>query len=109
MGLKAINLTLTKDPLVAFSGAQMVSAGRITLLVRAGNQTAMTEFKIMDLPSPYNAIIGCTWLAAMKVIPSTYHQQLRFPTVEGIMEIRGDQVAARRCYMAALAGKAIAP
>ncbi|KAK1261351.1 hypothetical protein QJS04_geneDACA011525 [Acorus gramineus] len=57
----------------------------------------------MDLPSPYNAIIGHTWLAAMKALPSTYRQHLRFPTSEGIMEIRGDQVATRRCYMAALA------
>ncbi|KAK1274126.1 hypothetical protein QJS04_geneDACA022206 [Acorus gramineus] len=52
----------------------------------------MMEFTIMDLPSPYNAIIGRTWLAAVKAIPSTYHQRLRFPTVEGIIEIRGDQV-----------------
>ncbi|KAK1265657.1 hypothetical protein QJS04_geneDACA014977 [Acorus gramineus] len=39
----------------------------------------------------------------MKAIPSTYHQRLRFPTAEGIPQIRGDQVVANRCYMAAMA------
>ncbi|KAK1275527.1 hypothetical protein QJS04_geneDACA012846 [Acorus gramineus] len=105
MGLKAANLTPTKDPLVTYNGAQVVPAGRITLPVRAGNRTTMTEFIIMHHLSPYNAIIGRTWLAAMKAIPSTYDQRLRFPTAEGIMEIREDQVAAKRCYMAAMVGK----
>ncbi|KAK1258008.1 hypothetical protein QJS04_geneDACA012715 [Acorus gramineus] len=73
MGLKTANLIPTKDPLVAFNGARVVPAGPVMLPVRVGNQTTMTEFTIKDLLSPYNAIIGRTRLAAMKVVPPTYH------------------------------------
>ena len=37
----------------------------------------------------------------MKAIPSTLHQKLRFPTKDGVMEINGDQVAAKQCVLAA--------
>ena len=30
-----------------------------------------------------------------KVVPSTYHQMVRYPTLTGPADIRGDQVAAR--------------
>ena len=33
---------------------------------------------------------------------STYHLLLKFPTEHGIGEVRGDQVAARECYLASL-------
>ena len=45
--------------------------------------------------SPYNAIMGRDWLHRMKAIPSTLHQKLRFPTIGGVMELNGDQVAAK--------------
>ena len=34
---------------------------------------------------------------------STYHLEVKFPTANGVGEIRGDQVLARECYQAALA------
>jgi hypothetical protein len=51
--------------------------------------------------SPYNAIMGRDWLHRMKAVPSTLHQKLRFPTAEGIMELNGDQVAAKQCVLTA--------
>jgi hypothetical protein len=44
----------------------------------------------------------------MKAIPSTLHQKLRFPTADGVMELNGDQVAAKQCVLAATKWKAIA-
>jgi dsDNA-binding SOS-regulon protein len=35
-------------------------------------------------------------------VTSTYHLLLKFPTKHGIGEVRGDQVAARECYLASL-------
>ena len=43
----------------------------------------------------------------MKAIPSTLHQKLRFPTEEGVMELNGDQVAAKQCVLAAVIQKYI--
>ncbi|KAK1262851.1 hypothetical protein QJS04_geneDACA008540 [Acorus gramineus] len=106
MGLKPSSLEPMRDPLIAFNGSQAVLAGWITLPVRAGEETILTEFIVMDLPSPYNAILGHTWLGPMNAIPSTYHQKLCFLTSHGIMEIQGDQSVARRCYAIATSSKA---
>uniref|UniRef100_A0A2N9GYD0 Reverse transcriptase domain-containing protein n=1 Tax=Fagus sylvatica TaxID=28930 RepID=A0A2N9GYD0_FAGSY len=40
-------------------------------------------------------------LHRMRAVPSTLHQKLRFPTKDGVMEINGDQVAAKQCVLAA--------
>jgi hypothetical protein len=45
-------------------------------------------------------------LHRMKAIPSTLHQKLRFPTADGVMELNGDQVAAKQCVLAATKKKA---
>ena len=41
----------------------------------------------------------------MKAVLSSYHQLIRFPTLEGVREIRGDQVAAKQCFLTAWATK----
>ena len=38
----------------------------------------------------------------MGAVPSTLHQLLRFPTEHGIEEVRGDQLQAKSCSMAAM-------
>ncbi|RVW91907.1 hypothetical protein CK203_030152 [Vitis vinifera] len=48
--------------------------------------------------SPFNVILGRTWLHYMKVIPSTYHQMVSFLTNEGQTDLYGSQLAARQCY-----------
>ncbi|KAK1278997.1 hypothetical protein QJS04_geneDACA014462 [Acorus gramineus] len=73
MGLKHSILEPVSNTLIAFNGIQTVLIGCISLPVRAGEETIMTIFTIMDFPSPYNTIIGRTWLELMKAIPSTYH------------------------------------
>ena len=57
---------------------------------------------------PNNAILGRPWLHKMRAVPSTLHQRLRFPTPEGIMEIRSDQVIAKQCLIAAAHQKGVA-
>ncbi|GMP89682.1 hypothetical protein CsSME_00041148 [Camellia sinensis var. sinensis] len=61
------------------------------------------KFLVIKLPSPYNLIMGRTWLHAIQAMPSTYHQLLRFPTVHGIEQIRGSRQSAQPCYL--LSGK----
>ncbi|RVW17603.1 hypothetical protein CK203_096712 [Vitis vinifera] len=45
--------------------------------------------------SPFNVILGRTWLHYMKAIPSTYHQMVSFLTNEGQTDLYGSQLAAR--------------
>ncbi|KAK1258855.1 hypothetical protein QJS04_geneDACA018709 [Acorus gramineus] len=73
MGPKPSSLEPMRDPLIAFNGSQAIPAGRINLPMQVGEETVMTECIVMHFPSPYNAIMGRTWLGEMKAIPSTYH------------------------------------
>ena len=57
----------------------------------------------MDCSSSYNAIIGRPTLNSWKVVTSTYHLLVKFPTEYGIGQLQGDQLAARECYLAMLA------
>ncbi|RVW51654.1 hypothetical protein CK203_066700 [Vitis vinifera] len=62
-----------------------------------------TVFVVQEL-SPFNVILGRTWLHYMKAIPSTYHQMVSFLTNDGQIDLYGSQLAARQCYQIARAG-----
>ncbi|XP_058223073.1 uncharacterized protein LOC131332789 [Rhododendron vialii] len=90
-------------PLIGFSGALVWPLGMITLPVRAGLVVLDMEFVVVDVPSPYNAIVRHTWLHKLKAITSTYHQVVRFIGANGRQEdVYGDQTAAKRCYVNAV-------
>ena len=76
--------------------------GRITLTVHTGPISLEIEFIVINVPSPYTAIMGRRWLHRLKTVPSSLHQKLRFPIDFDIMEIKGDQVASKQCIMAAI-------
>uniref|UniRef100_A0A2N9HIM2 Uncharacterized protein n=1 Tax=Fagus sylvatica TaxID=28930 RepID=A0A2N9HIM2_FAGSY len=102
LGLGKEDLSRTEGPLSGFSGETVIPSGKVTINVRAGTVSSPTEFFVLNTFSPYNAILGRPWLHRMGAVPSTLHQRLRFPTPQGIMEIRGDQLAAKQCLVAAV-------
>jgi hypothetical protein len=53
---------------------------------------------VIDRPSAYNAIMGRPALNKLRAATSTYHLTMKFPTEEGVGEVRGDQLTARKCY-----------
>ncbi|XP_057501720.1 uncharacterized protein LOC130785552 [Actinidia eriantha] len=63
------------------------------------------EFAVVDIPSPYNAIVGRGWLHRMKGVASTLHQAIKFVMPRGEEAIYGDQVAAKQCYLATVSTK----
>jgi len=63
----------TQSHLFAFDGNEMPFSGTISLPVRADPYNVITEFYVVDVESPHNAILGRLWLHMIKVIPSTYH------------------------------------
>ncbi|RVW71465.1 hypothetical protein CK203_057551 [Vitis vinifera] len=77
------------------------SLGDIILPVRAGPVTLNVQFSVVQELSPFNIILGRTWLHYMKAIPSTYHQMVSFLTNEGQTDLYGSQLAARQCYQIA--------
>ena len=96
----------TNAPLVGFGGTRVFLLGAVTLLVTVGDYpqqiTRDVTFLVVDCLSAYNGILGRPTLNMWKAATSTYHLMIKFPTEYGIGELRGDQVAARECYIAML-------
>ena len=101
-GLKQSDFQPYDAPLVRFSGESIRPMGLITLTVHTGPISLDTEFLVINVPSPYTAIMGRRWLHRLKAVPSSLHQKLCFPTDFSIMEIKGNQVASKQCIMAAI-------
>ncbi|GFS40490.1 hypothetical protein Acr_00g0068850 [Actinidia rufa] len=94
-----------RAPLVGFNAQAHWPLGTVSLKTRAGSQELMTEFVVVDIPSPYNAIVGRDWLHKIKGVASTLHQAIKFLTPRGEKTIYGDQVIAKQCYLATVSTK----
>ncbi|XP_034704195.1 uncharacterized protein LOC117928417 [Vitis riparia] len=84
--------------LSGFNGAATTSLGDIVLPIQAGSVTFNVQFFVVQDLSPFNVILGCTWLHYMKAIPFTYHQMVSFLTEDGQIDLYDSQLAARQCY-----------
>nr|XP_023909275.1 uncharacterized protein LOC112020938 [Quercus suber] len=97
------------SPLVSFSGDRVYPKGIVTLAVTVGTNprqlTRHMDFLVVDCPSSYNVIIGRPALNKWKASTSTYCLKVKFPTENGIGEVKGDQILARECYQAVFAAK----
>ncbi|XP_077215772.1 uncharacterized protein LOC143850399 [Tasmannia lanceolata] len=83
--------------------------GSIELPVLVGNAppqaVAMIDFLVVNTPSAYNAILGRPGHNLLRAIPFAYHQKMKFISLRGPSEVKGDQTRSRECYVTALKGK----
>ena len=88
MRLGRDQLHLVNSLLVGFGGMKVQPVGTIMLpiVVRAYPQqiTKEVNFLVVDCSSSYNAIIGRPTLNSWKVVTSTYHLSIKFPTDYGV-------------------------
>ncbi|XP_028120244.1 uncharacterized protein LOC114317678 [Camellia sinensis] len=94
LGFNQSDLSPALHPLFGFNTNPEYPLGKITLPVRAGSRTMDVVFLVIKLPSPYNIIMGQTWLHAIQAVPSTYHQLLCFLTQYDIEQICGSRHSA---------------
>ena len=98
-----------ESPLVSFSGNRVYPKGIVTLTITVGTHlrqlTRQLDFLVVDYPSSYNVIIRRPTLNRWKAATSTYCLKVKFPTDNGVDEVKGDQILARECYQAILAAK----
>lgn len=83
MGFIPSNLENPGRMLSRFNGASTTSLGDIKLPIQAGSVTLNVQLSVVEDLSPFNAILGRTWLHIMNIIPSTYHQMVNFLTQDG--------------------------
>ncbi|MQL90019.1 hypothetical protein Taro_022600, partial [Colocasia esculenta] len=108
----AEQLTLVESPLFGFSGVSVRPMGWILLPITLGvaprNVTKMVEFLVIDSMPGYNAILSRGLIGRIKVVPSSLHQKMKFPTLHGIEEVLGSQRESWRCYILSLRVKQLA-
>ncbi|XP_070019262.1 uncharacterized protein [Nicotiana sylvestris] len=64
--------------LTGFNNAVERTSGEIVLFVLAGGVTLETTFHVMNQETTYNAIIGRPWIHAMRAVPSSFYQVIKF-------------------------------
>nr|XP_009622593.1 uncharacterized protein LOC104113971 [Nicotiana tomentosiformis] len=84
--------------LTGFNNVVERTSGEITLPVLAGGVILENTFHIMDQDTTYNAVIARPWIHAMRAIPSSLYQVIKFPTPWGVFSIRGEQRTSLECY-----------
>ena len=90
------------SPLISFNGDRVYPKGIVTLTITVGTYprqlTRQLDFLVVDCLSSYNVIIGRPTLNKWKAATSTYCLRVKFPTDNGVDEVKGDQILVRECY-----------
>ena len=85
----------TQFHLYGFDGNETHPLDIILLPVRANPYNVITEFYMVDMEFPHNAILRRPWFHMMRAVLSTYNQLVQYLTLIGTINIRGDQAATK--------------
>ncbi|GKD89706.1 reverse transcriptase domain-containing protein, partial [Tanacetum coccineum] len=90
-------------PLVGFSGEIIWPLGKISLLVKIGDEehstSAWMNFMVVRSPSPYNRIIGRPGVRRIQAATSTAHGMLKFPVTCGTVTLRSSMIIQLECII----------
>ncbi|KAI8572313.1 hypothetical protein RHMOL_Rhmol01G0188000 [Rhododendron molle] len=70
-------------PIIGLNSALVWPLSCIFLPVVVGSMTLSVKFIVVNVLSPYNAILGQIWLHGMQAFASTYHQVVGFISTNG--------------------------
>ncbi|XP_065637353.1 uncharacterized protein LOC136070821 [Quercus suber] len=73
LNLKPDDLTPYYSPLVSFEGRIVTPKGQIRLPVQTGSEVVKVDFIVVDVYSPYTAIVAKPWLHMLGAVSSTLH------------------------------------
>ncbi|GJY81491.1 hypothetical protein Tco_0494242 [Tanacetum coccineum] len=83
-------------PFIGFSGEIIWSLGKISLLVKIGDDEhsnmAWINFVIVRSSSLYDGIIGRPRVRKIQVVPSTAYGMLKFPVARGILTLKSSKI-----------------
>ncbi|XP_073120297.1 uncharacterized protein [Henckelia pumila] len=103
MKLEGFELDPITTELYGFTGHALQPLGQIVLPLSLGSGEQrvikMACFTVVEAPSSFNGILGRPALSDFRAVASTYHQKLKFPSGREVGVVRGDQKAARLCYV----------
>ena len=80
LGLSEFSIdTRRKITIKAYDKVERSSKGLIILPIWVGPIEKDIVFQVLDIPLAYNLLLGHPWIHDMQVVPSTYHQCIKFP------------------------------
>ncbi|XP_026444138.1 uncharacterized protein LOC113344359 [Papaver somniferum] len=97
MGYNDSNLAPAEYHIFGFNGISTNPKGEITVTIPVNSLETIVTFSVVEVDTPYNAIIGRPWIHGVRGITSTFHQCIRFPVPNSIGEIKGDVTMAKKC------------
>ncbi|XP_059635324.1 uncharacterized protein LOC132277487 [Cornus florida] len=102
--IKPEELKSTRNPLLGFDGKRVEPIGTVELVVRAAERDLVESFVVVEIHPSYNLLMGRGWIHTVQGVPSTLHQVMRclIPDGSKVIDIHGDQVAAKECYSVTL-------
>nr|XP_023894947.1 uncharacterized protein LOC112006881 [Quercus suber] len=80
LNLKPDDLEPYNSPLVSFEGRVVTPKGQIRLPMQTGAEIVEVDFIVVDVYSPYTAIVARPWLHTLGTISSTLHQKVKYPS-----------------------------
>lgn len=102
LGMKSEDLSRYDTQPMRFDRKIVTLKGQIKLSIVTEGKKMEVNFIVVNAFSPYIRILGQPWIHAMVAIPSTLHQKIKFPTMDGVAVVRVDQRMARKCLVAAI-------
>jgi len=102
LNLKPEDLTAYDSPIVSFEGKTVTPRGQIGLPIQIGLDVMKVDFIVVDVYSPYMAIVARPWFHALEAVSSTLYQKVKYPSNDQVKEIVGNQSMARQCIVAAI-------
>ncbi|XP_070015829.1 uncharacterized protein [Nicotiana sylvestris] len=57
-----------------------------------------TKFHVIEGDMRYNALLGRPWIHNMRAVPSTLYQMMKFPIVDGVKTVYGEQHAEKEIF-----------
>ena len=65
---------------MSFEGRSVIPMGMIRLPVQVGLDVVEVDFIVVDIFSPYTAILDRPWLHTLEAVSSTLHQKVKYPS-----------------------------
>ncbi|XP_026434769.1 uncharacterized protein LOC113332444 [Papaver somniferum] len=97
MGGRDEELIPSTYKIYGFNGSTNKPKGDITMRIPLKSVSSEIIFCVVDVESPYNALIGRPWLHSLLAVASTFHQCTKFPMPQGIGIIKGDPIESKTC------------
>ena len=90
LGLSIEDFVPTDQHVRAYDNSRREVLGTITLELTIGPMIKKVEFRVLNIASCFNMLLGRPWIHNIEDVPSSLYQKVQFPHEGAIVTIYGD-------------------